>query len=657
MNKLQKKNNEEYSFVLKEYTKLLSGFLLKKPVEEPYFVGGIPITLERQYFSDLLDKSYKTNDYKYTATAKVDGTRFMLFICESSPVAEKKTFYFIDRDLNIYNLVNKEGRPLEKSKLPKMLLDGEMIFYKDRKSYYNLPQTETDFLSFMVFDILFGPPDLYFNDIFTEQFPRFKESVAMSGPIGSKMWDYKSRYSVLAKMFIPSQQNNQLPPLALSVLGSSFFRIELKQIVSVGDFKDHKVPKDYIYKSFKETRKDYYAFLNKRLDPKDKKGENLNNSLGKIKVDFDGLIFTPIDTGYVFGNWNEYKNYQYKWKPSEEQTVDFAIENTNLPKVELEGKMYSKVKIYFKARDRNSQDKKEILVQYKSNKNTTALIPAELDIPDKTIVEFNYMPGPNYFIFSRVRQSLMPNSIRSIMSVIKNVDNPIDINILHKIMKSDSSKTSGETMKLLKDYLTKEQLNKILLCAGVTNLVPVENQNVIEKELETYNEFDNFRVNILGTDFTKYKAIPEILNWKSETEEFVYLKENKKTTAYKFIPELKDLVRIYTYEEKSKNELLINNPVSEKFEINKTTNGNSLEHLTFDKNGIRIEIETKVVFYDPNGKINMVHSSIFRGKNENNQIIKEFTYPPRVSFYFEVNQENKVNTQELINFLKFYINF
>jgi hypothetical protein len=40
----------------------------------------------------------------------------------------------------------------------------------------------------------------------------------------------------------------------------------------------------------------------------------------------DGLILQPNDTTYVpFREWNGYNNVQFKWKPSEQLTIDFKI--------------------------------------------------------------------------------------------------------------------------------------------------------------------------------------------------------------------------------------------------------------------------------------------------------------------------------------------
>ena len=49
-----------------------------------------------------------------------------------------------------------------------------------------------------------------------------------------------------------------------------------------------------------------------------------------LNFKLDGLIFTPFTTEYVIGGaWKKFMNIQYKWKPSEEQTIDFAVQNNS----------------------------------------------------------------------------------------------------------------------------------------------------------------------------------------------------------------------------------------------------------------------------------------------------------------------------------------
>ena len=59
--------------------------------------------------------------------------------------------------------------------------------------------------------------------------------------------------------------------------------------------------------------------------------EYINNETnkGRYKKDYlkaDGIILQPFDTPYIpFGPWNKLNNIQFKWKPVEDQTMDFKI--------------------------------------------------------------------------------------------------------------------------------------------------------------------------------------------------------------------------------------------------------------------------------------------------------------------------------------------
>ena len=653
MNRLESFGNEEYTFVMDQYKKLLSGFLVKKDITTPYFVGGSPVTLTREDVINLFDRSYKADAYKYTATAKVDGTRFMLFITEPNPNTKEKRFYFIDRDVNIYKLINKENVELNTVKLPKMLLDGEMVFYKNNKAYFNLPQNETDFLSYMVFDILFGPPDLYFNDIFTETFPKFKESVAMSGPVGGVRWDYNSRYQTLNKLFVPSRDNNNLPPMPLSIIESTFFRIELKNINSVGFLTDKNI-ETQIYKMFTENRKNYYNFLDTKTE--NKKLIRFHDRLKKIKVSFDGIIFTPIDTSYTFGNWNTYKNVQYKWKPTEEQTVDLAVEkDTNEELIEVSGlnEMQQKVRLFFKGFNRGT--KQPELVLYKPRGQTAfGLIPASVEIKQGMVCEFGYNKKLGYFIFSRIRERELPNALKSIQSVMKLVEYPVDINIIQRVLNEGlTDKSRREVLRILGEYLTKNQMNRLLICSGLIDFVDTKQLEVLVSKVDPNNELNLIINSPSKEQFENHRKMFELLNWTFETIEEVDLVKGNKTTRYRYFNELKDIVRIFTR----------NNTGQENFTIKlKETLGYNIlgklskynyntEHLNFEEPQ-EIVISNRVIFYDPNGKMLVKLSENTPGTLVDTNIQKNGSSEYLIEFNSTGN-----NKDDVMNFLKFYINF
>ena len=49
------------------------------------------------------------------------------------------------------------------------------------------------------------------------------------------------------------------------------------------------------------------------------------------KLEADGINLQPFDTPYVpYGPWNKYNNVQFKWKPSNQLTIDFKIKIVGL---------------------------------------------------------------------------------------------------------------------------------------------------------------------------------------------------------------------------------------------------------------------------------------------------------------------------------------
>lgn len=689
MNKLSKTGDNEYTFVLEQYRKLLKGFLLKKETD-PIFVGGVPVTLTRDNMIELLDRSYKYTDYKYTATAKVDGTRFLCFITESHPGATNKSVYFIDRSMEIFKLVSKNNIPFKNVSLPRMLLDGEMVFYKNKKAYSMLPQYETEYLTFMVFDILFGPSDLYFTDIFTETEPHFKEAVAMSGPIGGPRWDYNSRYSILKKLFIPSSDNNNLPPLPMNSIDSTFFRFELKNIISIKFFGQSKNVQELVERSFKTNRSSYYDFLNKNTT--ERKLILINNSLKNTKITFDGIIFTPLDTEYVFMTWSKYKNILYKWKPSSEQTVDFKIAKTG-DKVVLSGSSQEYVKciLYFRRFDKKS--KVDQYIEWKPGKNEPRFGLVHPDTPDGSICEFFVNMEENVFVFSRLRELKGANALMTIKSILEFVKNPVNINLLSRII---TDQPQSNTIKLnalegLAGVLTKEQKLKLLICLDMVEFIdplveseiinfidaikePITMEPLTEEQLkipyyeDMQREMHSQTVKLLmesppskelivylGKDLPRNKfeniiTMMKIINWKStEIKEKYYLWDDEEVIL-RFFPELNDYVHLFTRLIKSRDTTKLNVSRIIGHDIIFTKNTYKYKPKYTSLSTDQTTLIEKIVFSDPNGGINIVCETR----------IKNFLNQPKVfenNVYIEESGYYSINFENIYNFIKFYLNF
>ena len=113
-------------------------------------------------------------------------------------------------------------------------------------------------------------------------------------------------------------------------------------------------------------------------------GKTLNDKLKKSKLEFDGLIFTPIDTEYVTENWNKFMNTQYKWKPPKEQTIDFYVKNTGRT-IKLKGQVkdYRVVELYVLSRGN--------LAPFNFEDSSEGLVDAQYIVKDGTMAEFDFL--------------------------------------------------------------------------------------------------------------------------------------------------------------------------------------------------------------------------------------------------------------------------
>ena len=668
MNKLQTVSNQEYDFVLQSYKKIVNDFILRTNDDAPEkFIGGIPINLKREDFKNLLDRSYSYPDYKYTSTPKVDGSRFLLFITESSPNSKEKTFYFIDRALNIYNIINKSGIKLDKFNMPKMLIDGEMTFVKDNKYTYLLPQVETEYLCFMVFDILYGPSDVYFQDAFVDKRAKYRESVSMAGTKGGKLWDYNKRYNLLQKLLIPTPENNNYPGLTMSVAESSnFFRIELKQILQIKYLADVGDVEKFVYTEYENNRKKLYTFLDSQItEPKMLK---VNKALMRAKLSYDGIIFTPLDTEYITGNWTGFKNNQYKWKPANEQTIDFAVKNTGRFVTTSETSVKQQlVELYFRRFD--AEKNKEFLILFKLNNNPTfGLIPEGVKVSDEVVCEFRFNIKSNYFIFVRTREGKSANGIRSALAAIKLAKEPIDINILSEYF---STKKTDNTFKKLSKYLSKKQIIQLLICADKVDYLSKDNRivinNQINKTLENpLNEFrmvfgtiyntNLFNKTINNIIYNNISIMFEILKWKKETVLEIEITKGDVMTKYRYFNELKDIVRISSDKIINTVSTIINltSAIDNDLEIESIEKVDSEEKILDINNSDTKYKYERIIYYDPNKVFQVVIGKKWIATSLSIEPeTSKFTYEA----YILATDLNSLNMNNVDNFLRFYLNF
>lgn len=648
MNELTK-NDPEYKKVLSSYYDLLKTSILRKDSEE--FIGGQPITLLRKHIFNLttFSKTYRGFS-KYTATSKVDGTRLLMYINEPDPNTGFRKVHFIDRSLNIYTLSNKEKHFLNEVKGPKMILDGELVFFKGQKSHYYLPSSETEHLSFMVFDIIYGPTSVKLLDPMIDINPSYGSANSMAGPMGGKQWDYAKRYRILKNLIISTSENSGKPPLSFAFADSPFFRIELKTIVFINEIKSDDVV-NYVNQDFLTRRAKYFDFLSA-----EKGGKKVNDSLKKSTLQYDGLIFTPIDTEYVTGNWNLFMNTQYKWKPLKDQTIDFLVRNTGKTK-KIKGKLrpLNEVELYVLSRGN--------LQLFNFDGKTTGLVDSKFVIEDNTIAEFEYSPELSQFVFTRLRLDKdKPNAWRTANTVKESIQAPVDINLLPKLI-SDPSK--DYLLKVAKDYLSEMQLNTLLLCSGLLTIIPEFSENTIKelidskfrtKEMECEMRLGNIR----GKNFNAGVPFPTFLNtiklldnigWRHEKVNYVDTSKGNLRTRYRFIPAISQLVKEESIIKESIGKVDVSLKSVAPFDLRFASSSEKLtDSVVKFEEATRITEKTRISYYDPNGVIRVDLTDVVLSELEDNTIKQIGKNEYQVEF--EVLKNDYGN---IIKFLNYYI--
>ena len=316
--------------VKKQFHTILRKFLTKNDkYDVNKFIGGLPVTLEKKDVPSLFYK--KKSDYKYTVTQKVDGTRVLMYIgydeSDKRTKGKSRTVCFIDRNMKIYTIRDSGRDILPQVNTSEILLDGEIVFFdKDGYSHKSLKINEVKGISFMAFDILFGPENI---DIDSDGNKIIGQAFSMIVPenniLRTQPWNYINRYDILHKLIIPSKFNKEEPMLTMAFKDVDWFNIELKPIYFIQTLKDERFlynsdnNSGYLPDVLNRYRQEFYEMLKTKFYKKN------TTKFTTKKLKLDGLIFTSADTLYNIGPWNNGLNTQFKWKPIKEQTVDFVL--------------------------------------------------------------------------------------------------------------------------------------------------------------------------------------------------------------------------------------------------------------------------------------------------------------------------------------------
>lgn len=514
------KDSSDYKFIESNYKKIIFNITKDKNYDRNKFIGGLPITLEQKDVFTILSKDISGN-YRYSITQKVDGTRLLLF-------SYKGYITFVDRNNDFYKLKNHSREELPNFNVydkpgPDLLIDGELVAFSKFTNEVIDPTSNPsniDSFSFMAFDILYGPTSIEFTGP-----PHNKRLViggegggvgAMAGPIGGKMWSYRQRYDILYKLLYPFELNGYRPVLSLSFKNCDWFVPEIKPIylVNVLQTTDKLYPdnsqeekKSVFSKFLKRDRENFYNSINEHVRIK---------KIEFKKVKLDGLIFTPFDTEYVIsGVWKKFLNIQYKWKPIQEQSIDFAIYKEG-------SKFLLKVKkgdelIVFTERDK--QNNKYIPVKVK------LFSKEELkQIKDGTIGEFIYDNISKSFKLKNIRKDKTnPNSLSTANNVMKAIRFPVNLENIKSFFLIDKLNKFG-LQKLLK-FMTKSQLLRCMINNNKLGLFSEKENSDIQDLINLYKSDNNYEFELrFGTiepnrfqtnlSFNFYKQFIDILNLK-----------------------------------------------------------------------------------------------------------------------------------------------
>ena len=310
--------------VKERFEKLIKNSLARNPdYDMKKFIGGLPVTLERKDMSTINTKK-PDGQSKYVVTQKVDGTRMLMYIAPSGDGGSSKIVCFIDRNMEIYIVRDSRQDNLPYINSREMLIDGEVVFFdKKGESHKELNPSLVKGVSFMAFDILYGPNDIDIKDEEKIIGQDSSMTVPESGGLRTQPWPYINRYDILYKLIVPSTVNNNEPILTSGFKGVEWFNVEIKPIYFLNEIKGERIlysqnGQGYLQHLLKTHRINFYKDINSKFK---KSVTNFTSQVLKL----DGLIFTSVDTLYTIGAWNKSGMVQYKWKPITEQTVDLQI--------------------------------------------------------------------------------------------------------------------------------------------------------------------------------------------------------------------------------------------------------------------------------------------------------------------------------------------
>lgn len=550
------KGSPEYHLIEKEYNSVIENITREKNYTK--FIGGLPVTLERKDIFTILSKDLLGN-YRYSTTQKVDGMRLLLFANYKKGTG-LRNITFIDRNNDFFTLKNRNREPLPDFEGPKLLIDGELVTYSNENEvisandkYYNIKM-----FSFMAFDILYGPIGVEYSGPPNQKKLNIGSEGAMAGPLGGKMWSYQKRYDILYQLLVPNEMNDYRPILSIAFKECAWVVPEIKPIYFMNALKIGKKLYEsnnrnaFFQHGLIEFRKNFYKLINEFVRTQ------VKNHAELINVKLDGLIFTPFDSEYIIGGpWKKFLNTQYKWKPIEEQSIDFAIfrqknQNTNYV---LKVKKGGELTVFTQRSNEGNEGK---FIPAKISKNTDAEL-ARSKIRDGTIAEFTYNIRTKEFELRNLRRDKdSPNALSTAINVMNAIKNPVDLEIIKQFFQIDKLNERG--LKQLLEYMSKSQMLRCMINNGKLKIFNSSFEEQIEKLLNKYKTNNDYEFEIrfgiiepqrfqTNLPFNLYKQFIDILssiysNVKPEYSVFYDMYKNNFRTRYLYIENLANITNI-----------------------------------------------------------------------------------------------------------------
>ena len=294
----------------------------------------------------------KIQETKYAVTDKANGTRCLLYINNNGVL-----IYLMDMKLNIKKIQKKGGGVYDKEKTT--VLDGELILDTTEKTY-----------RFFAFDIL-----------------AHESKMVQDKNLGE-------RYGLMQKVLF--ELANVPAPAPAPSPGKHILMLQEQQTFTLNMIEDPLV-------TFVLSLKTY------NMGPRAAEQIWAQAQTGQFPYTLDGLIFTPFEEAYPFGSttWNT----QFKWKPAEENSIDFLLQHKSATKYNLlVGNLGSTTKEFAEI---------DILPGTLGESD-------KLPISDSTIVECVYR-NDKWVVLKTRADKTIPNFITTAESVWKTIQHPIDV--------------------------------------------------------------------------------------------------------------------------------------------------------------------------------------------------------------------------------------